>query len=454
MPEVSESVWGRYVRRFRKHSLGKIGLGILAFLYLTALFAECISPYTMVWGDKTKPLAPPSAPQLIAESADGTGRVLRPFVYEHIITNQALRSYEAIPPHSIRAIGMETRVRVNEMRVYAMADSAERRERELANAIIRHYRITPNNPLVGEIRKAIRDVENSDNPNARQEVDLGTTTINSVETRVHFILARGNKNFLRFFVRGVPYKFLGLIKMNVHLFGSPTGGYFPIGTDKTGRDILSRLLYGSRVSLTVGIFGSLISIVLGLLIGGAAGYLGGKVDYVLMRITEVVIAIPSIYLLFTLRASLPIGLTSVQVYMIIVIILSLIGWSTTARVVRGQILAIKTEDFVLSARAMGLSKFKILIKHVLPNTMSYVIVSVTLSIPGYILGESALSLLGLGITEPQSSWGLMLSVGRNFRIVRDFPWVLIPGFMIFLSILAWNFFGDGVRDALDPKSKH
>jgi peptide/nickel transport system permease protein len=144
----------------------------------------------------------------------------------------------------------------------------------------------------------------------------------------------------------------------------------------------------------------------------------------------------------------------VQVYLLIIMILSLVGWAGLARIIRGLVLSIKSEDFVMSAKTMGLSGLKIIRKHVLPNTISFVIVQLTLSIPSYILGESALSVLGLGITEPQSSWGLMLSVARNFRVVNQFPWVLIPGFMIFLAILAWNFFGDGIRDAVDPKSKH
>ena len=449
-----ESVWTSYVRRFRKHTLGKVGLGILIFLYSLSLFADIISPYTMLWGDKTKPYHHPSPLRLMAESRNGSGQAFRPFVYEEIITNQALRSYEPIPRHSLRAIGIEDRARIKEMQVLSIADSVQRRETELVNGIVRHYRISPGSPLIDEIHLAVRALEASEDPNARRELDLGTISLNSAEIPLRFILAKGNKNFLSFFFRGVSYNFWGLFRAKIHLFGSPTGGYFPLGTDKAGRDMLSRLLHGSRVSLTVGIFGSLITIVLGLLIGGLAGYFGGLVDNVLMRMTEVIIAIPGIYLLFALRAALPTDLSSVQVYMIIVVILSLIGWSTTARIIRGQVLAIKTEDFVLSARTMGISKFKILLRHVLPNTMSYVIISVTLSIPGYILGESALSLLGLGITEPQSSWGLMLAVGRNFRVVRDFPWILIPGFTIFLSILAWNFFGDGVRDALDPKSKH
>lgn len=454
MAAKPESMWTNYIRRFRKHKLGMAGVVILAVMYFGALFADILSPYTMTWADKTKPYHAPSIIHVLSENKSGNGNALRPFSYEMAITNVALRTYEPIPEHSVRAISLETRPRVSELRVYALSDSASRREVEILNGIMRQYRIAASDPQVDQIRQAMRELESSPDPNARMVLDLGTTLVNGVSTPVRILLARGNKNFLGFFVRGVPYKFLGLFTMDVHFFGSRTGGYFPMGTDKSGRDMVSRLLHGSRISLTVGILGSLISLVLGLLIGGIAGYLGGWVDNVLMRLTEVLISIPSIYLLFALRAALPTDLPSTYVYLIIVLILSLTGWSSTARVIRGQVLSIKTEDFVLSARTMGLSRFKILVRHILPNTLSYVIINLTLSIPGYILGESALSLLGLGISEPQSSWGLMLAVARNFRVVRDFPWVLFPGFLIFLAILAWNFFGDGVRDALDPKSKH
>jgi peptide/nickel transport system permease protein len=218
--------------------------------------------------------------------------------------------------------------------------------------------------------------------------------------------------------------------------------------------MVSRLLHGGRVSLTVGLVGVAISFVLGLLIGGISGYFGGRVDNIVQRLSEIIIAIPGLYLILAIRAAFPPNLTSVEVYFLIVAIFALIGWTNLARTVRGLILSLKNEDYVMSARTMGLSKLRVIVRHILPNTMSYVIVSLTLSIPGYILGESALSLLGLGITEPQSSWGLMLSAARNTQVLTRAPWILIPGLLIFLAILAWNFFGDGIRDAVDPRSRH
>ena len=330
----------------------------------------------------------------------------------------------------------------------------EERKEELISFAVNHYRLARDSEAIARLSAEIDRVERDPDPDARALFRVGTTGTGRDERPLELRIAKGNKNFISFFAKGTPYRFLGLFRGYRHLLTSPTGGFFLLGTDAIGRDIVSRLMHGSRISLTVGLLGAAISFFFGLLIGGVAGYAGGVVDNILMRLAEVVIAVPAIYLLFALRAAFPPNLTSTQVYLLIVIILSGIGWAGLARIIRGLVLSIKEEDFVMSARTMGLNSMKIIRKHVLPNTLSFVIVQVTLTIPGFILGESALSVLGLGITEPQSSWGLMLSVARNYRVVNQFPWILIPGFLIFLAILAWNFFGDGIRDAVDPKSKH
>lgn len=450
--ERPEGLGRIYLRRFRKHTLGKTGLAILIVLYFIALFADFLSPFSMTWTNKSQPYRAPTGVKLIHRGPGG--RRFRPFTYETYIRNVALRTYGRISPRSIRAVSISNFPGMQELRATAQDEGAEARKRRLLGEIQRFYRLERDDPLTARIAREIDELEGDDDPDARRIIEVGRENVRGERVPRRLILARGNKNFLKLFGRGIRYSFLGLIETDRHLLTSRTGGFHPFGTDALGRDIASRLFHGSRVSLTVGLAGAAVIMVLGLLAGGISGYVGGITDTVLMRFTEVLIAIPAIYLLFTLRAALPGDLGSTQVYMLIVIITSVIGWSGIARVIRGQVLSIKTEDFVLSARTMGLSHLKIIIRHVLPSTFSYAVVQVTLSIPGFILGESALSLLGLGITEPQSSWGLMLAVGRNFRVVSDFPWVLIPGLFIFLSILAWNFFGDGVRDALDPRSRH
>ncbi len=453
--EKSDSIWTHNVRRFRKHTLGKIGLTILLLLYLSALFADFLSPYTMRWGDNRKPYHSPSTINLFYNGPNG--REFRPFAYEYRIANVALRTYDVVPEHTVRAISFENRVNVNEMRVVAIEPTDSARRTTIMNGVVRHYRFATDSEDFFKVQEALARLEADPNPDARIMLELSPSVSSSgVENPRSMVLAKGNKNFLSFFNQGVRYQFMGWrwATTNIHFFGSRTGGYFPLGTDSTGRDLASRLLHGARVSLTVGLVGAAITMIIGLLIGGIAGYFGGFIDNLLMRFSEVLISIPSLYLLFALRSALPVDLDSGRVYIIIILILSMIGWTGVARVIRGQVLSIKNEDFVLSARTMGLGHLKIIVRHILPSTLSYAIINTTLLIPGYILGESALSLLGLGITEPQSSWGLMLAVGRNFRVVNDFPFVLVPGFFIFLAILAWNFFGDGIRDAFDPKSKH
>ncbi|WP_457622522.1 ABC transporter permease [Persephonella sp.] len=260
------------------------------------------------------------------------------------------------------------------------------------------------------------------------------------------------KYYLRFFVDGEKHYLLGFIPTKKHLFGVDNGGkIFLLGADHLGRDIFSRLLYGSRVSLSIGIVGVLLSFTIGAIIGGISGYFGGKIDNILMRISEIVMSFPGFYLMLALRAVFPITLSSVQVYFLIVVILSFIGWAGLARVIRGMVLSIREQEFVIAAKSYGASSLRIILRHIIPNTFSYLLIAATLSIPGYILGESALSLLGLGIQEPYASWGNMLSSARSISAVSSYPWILAPGIAIFITILAFNLLGDALRDALDPK---
>ena len=258
---------------------------------------------------------------------------------------------------------------------------------------------------------------------------------------------------LRLFPRGAHYRLFGLVPCDRHLFGvDRPGRIFLLGADDTGRDVWTRLLYGAQVSLTVGIVGIAISFTLGLLLGGISGYFGGWVDTLIMRSTELLLSIPGLYLIVALRGVFPLELPSQQTYLAIVAILSFIGWATLARVIRGMVLSIRQAEFVLAAEAMGASSLRIIVRHVLPNTMSFTIVAATVAVPGYILGEVFLSFLGVGVQPPAASWGNMLNAARSERVLTSFPWMLLaPGVAIFLTVMAFNFFGDGLRDALDPR---
>ncbi len=449
----SESLWNIYVRRFKKHTLGKIGLMILIILYGCALFADVLSPYTMKWRDKNKSFHPPAEIEWFYTDAEGD-RSFRPFVYEKVITNIAFKTYKIVPSYTIRAISEEVLVGKRELRSISYDSDPEERIAETIDNVRKHYRIDADSAVLQRLEETLWNLTASEERDVLIEFSMGEFLVDGEMREMTLYLAKGNKNFLGFFRKGVPYSFLGLFTTNRHFFGSKTGGVYFWGADQQGRDILSRMLHGARISLTVGIVGAILIFIFGLAIGGIAGFFGGKVDVLLMRFGEVVMAFPSIYLLFALRASFPSSLTSSQVYMLIIVILSFIGWASLARIIRGLVLSLKNEDFVLSARTMGLSNWKIIRRHILPNTLSFVIIQATLTVPGYILGESALSLLGLGIMEPQSSWGLMLAAAKNYGTVQNAPWLLIPGFAIFLAIMAWNFFGDGIRDAVDPRSKH
>jgi peptide/nickel transport system permease protein len=275
-----------------------------------------------------------------------------------------------------------------------------------------------------------------------------------INLEIKYNLDRTQKHYIKFFSIGQPYKFLGIIPMKRHLFTTDSNGrIFLLGTDINGRDVFSRMLFGGRISMTIGFLALFVLFPIGLLYGGISGYLGGKTDAIMMRFAEAIMSIPSFYLLIILASILPSGMTSTQRFLFIVIILALIGWAGFARVVRGMVLSIKTQEYIQSAQAIGASKLRIIVKHILPQTSSFVIVAMTLSIPSYILSESGLSFLGLGIQQPDASWGNMLKEAQEFTNILYRPWLLTPGFLIFVSVLAFNVIGDTIRDILDPKSK-
>jgi peptide/nickel transport system permease protein len=246
----------------------------------------------------------------------------------------------------------------------------------------------------------------------------------------------------------------GGIPGNLHLFGAVGEGKINIvGTDEQGRDQFSRLVHGGRISLSIGLVGVAISFPLGILIGGISGYFGGWIDALLMRVVEVLMTIPSLYLLVALAAVLPPGLTSAQRFLLIVVITSFIGWAGLARVIRGQVLSLKEREFVQASKAMGGNPLYIIVRHVLPQTATYVIISATLAVPSYIGAEAVLSLIGLGIQQPDPSWGNLLSLSTNASILVLQPWLIWPpALLIVLTVLAFNLLGDGLRDALDPRA--
>jgi peptide/nickel transport system permease protein len=277
---------------------------------------------------------------------------------------------------------------------------------------------------------------------------------NPLTMDMNYIMDKSIKYNVRFFVQGVKYKLWGLIPTNLHLYGVDGGGSIHLfGTDDLGRDVLSRILYGAQISLSVGLVGIFLAFLLGCILGGVSGYFGGTVDTVIQRMIEFLICIPTIPLWLALGAALPPDWPPIRVYFGITVILAIVGWTGLARVVRGKLLELRSEDYVRAAEFMGASELRIIVRHMLPGMTSYLIVSLTLSIPSMILGETALSFLGLGLRPPVVSWGVMLQAAQNVQVLYLHPWILIPALFVIAVVLAFNGFGDGLRDAADPYTR-
>jgi peptide/nickel transport system permease protein len=282
----------------------------------------------------------------------------------------------------------------------------------------------------------------------KSQLDFATFSYESV------VVGEPVQHRIQFFVPSKPYKLAGLVPMSIRLFGTADGTpLFLFGADNLGRDLFSRIIYASRVSLFVGLVGVFISFVLGITLGGISGYFGGVVDILIQRLVEFIMSIPQIPLWMALSAAIPQEWTGIQTFFAITVILSLVGWTGLARVVRGKIISLREEDYVTAAKISSASNWAIIFRHLLPGFTSYLIVHITLAIPGMILGETALSFLGLGINPPDISWGALLQQAQDVTVVSTYPWLLVPCAFVMLAVILYNFVGDGLRDAADPYSR-
>jgi peptide/nickel transport system permease protein len=277
-------------------------------------------------------------------------------------------------------------------------------------------------------------------------------TIDKAALRRVFVVDETVKYPVAFFVRSEPYSMWGLFTLETKLFGplDRTNPMFLLGADRLGRDLFSRIVYGTRISMSIGLIGVTLSLLLGVVLGGISGYYGGRVDHVIQRVIEFILSLPTTPLWLGLAAAMPPTWPPLRVYLCITIILSLIGWTSLARVVRGRFLSLRNEDFVVAARLDGASEPRIIFRHIAPSFVSHIIAEVSLAIPNMILAETALSFLGLGLQPPIVSWGVLLQEAQNIRAIATAPWLFAPGIAVIVAVLALNFVGDGLRDAADP----